>query len=280
MDTPGLTLPPDYDAYRARAQGYIARASRFPFQWGMPNGLKTRDGTPTEFFRFDQRRLKRMVERGEHIIRCLIIWMALIRLRAGLVVPVASKLPVATSDNLHTRDEHPQDHPDQHLFSLRALPLYDAKLPSFSISLPSPEDRATASEEGRRAHRTGRKAQRRPRNDTIQSATFLVARIGRLYDLFGQIDDRAERIAAHWAGRLQPEIKAYQAELTRRIEVANTHDASPDLSGLTRPELRPLKTGFPPDDLSDDAPDDERDDLLALHDVALRAADRFHELCG
>ena len=352
MDTPGLTLPPEYDDYRARAGGYLTRVAQFPFDWGMPQGAKNKDGMPIDFFRWDRRRFRRMVERAEHIIRCLIIWMALIRLRAGLVVCSGQSSPgdrssgnrftgsisdpphpapsrcscgARTAVSCSCADQHDQwsdsycpscggvhEHregaecpepqaTDQHssiwgeaaggqnknapihpLFVIRALPLYDPKLPAFRISLPEEITREDLwMQASQRACRTTEKASyRRPRNDSIHTSGLLVARMERLFDLIGEIDKRADRIAAVWARRLKPEIRAYKAELSRRIETANANDTSPDLYGLTRPELRPVKTGFPPDELVDDAPDDERDDLLALHDVALRAAELFYERCG
>ena len=92
MHEPGLDISEEFYAYKDRASGYIARASHFPFQWGLPNGAKNKNGFPIEFFRWDRRVLKRMVDRAEHIIRCLIIWMAWARLRSGLVEPVYSVL--------------------------------------------------------------------------------------------------------------------------------------------------------------------------------------------
>ena len=92
MHEAGLDISEEFYAYKERASGYIARASHFPFQWGLPNGAKNKNGFPIEFFRWDRRVLKRMVDRAEHIIRCLIIWMAWARLRSGLVEPVYSPL--------------------------------------------------------------------------------------------------------------------------------------------------------------------------------------------
>ena len=92
MHEPGLDIPEEFYAYKDRASAYIARASHFPFQWGLPNGARNKNGFPIEFFRWDRRVLKRMIDRAEHIIRCLIIWMTWARLRSGLVEPVYSPL--------------------------------------------------------------------------------------------------------------------------------------------------------------------------------------------
>lgn len=40
MHEPGLDISEEFYAYKDRASGYIARASHFPFQWGLPNGAK------------------------------------------------------------------------------------------------------------------------------------------------------------------------------------------------------------------------------------------------
>ena len=177
MHEPGLDIPEEFYAYKDRASGYIARASHFPFQWGLPNGAKNKNGFPIEFFRWDRRVLKRMVDRAEHIIRCLIIWMAWARLRSGLVEPIFSPLlgraPRRAShsrlfpcDCAHmeraqgcrfcapheqgegagapalagsSTEQSKQNQPVHHLYSIRGLPLYDLRVAPFKVSLPSPQ---------------------------------------------------------------------------------------------------------------------------------------------
>ena len=44
--------------------------------------------------------------------------------------------------------------------------------------------------------------------------------------------------------------------------------------------ITPIKSPDPPPDMMEGAPDDERDDVLALHDGAIRAAELFNGFCG
>ena len=185
MHEPGLDISEEFYAYKDRASGYIARASHFPFQWGLPNGAKNENGFPIEFFRWDRRVLKRMVDRAEHIIRCLIIWMAWARLRSGLVEPVYSPLlgrNPSTSGSGHpapsrcscdantdvcvcgaalsaTHREVPdlirgeaggqnQNQPVHHLYSIRGLPLYDLRVAPFKVSLSSEAPRSSLRTQG------------------------------------------------------------------------------------------------------------------------------------
>lgn len=85
MNEPELDIPEEFYAYKSRATTYIARLSGFPFQWALPDSSTTQTGFPTSFFRWDQRRFRRLIQHAEHLIRCLIIWMAYARLRSGLV---------------------------------------------------------------------------------------------------------------------------------------------------------------------------------------------------
>ena len=123
-----------------------------------------------------------MVDRAEHIIRCLIIWMAWARLRSGLVEPIFSPLlargshpgrdpgldalrPTLGRDGLHTSDcagaECPEPQameqhssienknaPVHHLYSIRGLPLYDLRVAPFKVSLPSETDRSSLRTQG------------------------------------------------------------------------------------------------------------------------------------
>ena len=179
MHEAGLDISEEFYAYKERASGYIARASHFPFQWGLPNGAKNKNGFPIEFFRWDRRVLKRMVDRAEHIIRCLIIWMAWARLRSGLVEPVYSPLlgrnpsgsgrpaPSLCSCGANT-DEcvcgaalstthreaggeaggQNQNARVHHLYSIRGLPLYDLRVAPFKVSLPSETTRSSLRTQG------------------------------------------------------------------------------------------------------------------------------------
>ena len=315
--TPAPNLPPEFADYKARAEAYVARAAMFPYDWGRPDGAKSPLGIPTDFFRYDAKQFRTLIERAEHIIRCLIIWMAMIRLRAGLIktsnitgtqqpdwagrsrgepkanrigeqnkiifsscsvpVPHASLLgaPAPARSLVNDHSDAQSRQPKHYDLTLRNIPLYEPKLPAFRISMPWPpstRDRVTRP-------RTSRVKYRRPRNDTIQSQARLVERMMRLGKLVEQLDQRADRIARYWAGKLRPQIKAYRAELSHHLDVISDTETAPQLQ-LVRPELRPIKQPDPPDPLIATAPEDEREDLLALHDAALRAADRFYDLCG
>lgn len=58
------------------------------------------------------------------------------------------------------------------------------------------------------------------------------------------------------------------------------HRIRDDKSEFIPSQPLPLKTADPPPDLLTDAPEDESDDLHALHDIAYRAAEAFPSLCG
>ena len=370
MHEPGLDISEEFYAYKDRASGYIARASHFPFQWGLPNGARNKNGFPIEFFRWDRRVLKRMVDRAEHFIRCLIIWMAWARLRSGLVEPVYSVLGRNPSTSgsgrpapsrcscgaqrgslepvlceLCSREQN-QNAPVHHLYSIRGLPLYDLRVAPFSVSLPEkkvprPLDggegfsvRGCESQPhpqplsfpGRRGEFSDRSAlhretgsRKRIRNDKVFSSEILIMRMERLGKLYEEIDTRAARIAGLWLGRMknreetllpwwekgwdeggarsanhsldgENSIPLTPAPLPTKGErgAPTSRDAPNDqrsgataLSGTRRNavSITPIKSPDPPPDMMEGAPDDERDDVLALHDGAIRAAELFTRHC-
>ena len=370
MHESGLDISEEFYAYKDRASGYIARASHFPFQWGLPNGARNKNGFPIEFFRWDRRVLKRMVDRAEHIIRCLIIWMAWARLRSGLVEPVYSVLRRNPSTSgsgrpapsrcscgaqrgslepvlceLCSREQN-QNAPVHHLYSIRGLPLYDLRVAPFSVSLPEkkvprPLDggegfrvRGCESQPhpqplsfpGRRGEFSDRSAlhretgsRKRIRNDKVFSSEILIMRMERLGKLYEEIDTRAARIAGLWLGRMKNREEALlpwwekgwdeggarsanhsldgensipltPAPLPTKGErgAPTSRDAPNDqrsgataLSGTRRNavSITPIKSSDPPPDMMEGAPDDERDDVLALHDGAIRAAELFTRHC-
>ena len=199
MHEPGLDIPEEFYAYKDRASAYIARASHFPFQWGLPNGARNKNGFPIEFFRWDRRVLKRMIDRAEHIIRCLIIWMAWARLRSWLVVAAPSPLPPRTNHAPRTSEP-----PVHHLYSIRGLPLYDLRVAPFTVSLPT---REFVGSPERNPSRNGRS--KRIRNDKIFSSEILIMRMERLGKLYDEIDTRAARISGIWLGRMNYKEKAF-----------------------------------------------------------------------
>lgn len=179
----------------------------------------------------------------------------------------------------------------------------------------------------------------KPRNDQILDCNLLVERAHRLSKLLDEIDPRARRLAARWAGYLtnsdadgetplspgglercendpvnhflaqgaggEGEMKADPnsslhtsnregaGRLSRRRkneaeQKKQTHETGSVCSppwkggagGGSSFSLNPLKTCWPPPDLLNEAAEDEAEDLKELHDVALRATEAFHELCG
>ena len=280
--TPVPDLPPEYEAYKTRLAGYIARAACFPFDWGRPEGRKDRFGMPLDLFRYDAKRLAVVIDRAEHLLRCLMIWMAMIRIRAGLVTRDASA-PIQLPVDLQS-GQNPSIQPIHLDLTLRNIPLYEPRLAPFRISLPElnpqhdTEDRAVTpwceAKTTRTQTRKGYKG--RPRNDAVLASDKLIKRLHRLGSLLDTLDARADRIAHIWAARITAERTGHTPEKTA---LAAQNPDSLDQSVRRRPELRPLKTNDPPDKLLDTAPEDERDDIIALHDAALRAADRFVELC-
>ena len=360
MHEPGLDISEEFYAYKDRASGYIARASHFPFQWGLPNGAKNKNGFPIEFFRWDRRVLKRMVDRAEHIIRCLIIWMAWARLRSGLVEPVYSPLlargprpgqepgldalrPTLGRNGIHTSDcagaECPEPQameqhssienkkaPVHHLYSIRGLPLYDLRVPPFKVSLPSETSRSSLRTQGSGsdgqdsrlrgneresslepalcgAERRENKSKRRPRNDKVFSSEILIMRMERLGKLYDEIDTRVARIAGLWLWRMTHKEKALLPWWEKGWDEGGARSANQPpneensipltpaplpprergaLNATPQPHLTilPIKSPDPPPDMMEGAPDDERDDVLALHDGAIRAAELFVQHCG
>ena len=112
---------------------------------------------------------------------------------------------------------------------------------------------------------------------------------------------RAARLAAHWAGMcLPPSVEALLPPIECLATPSNCHprldlgprkdnpssasgswvSARDDKSEFIPSKPLPLKTADPPPDLLTDAPEDETNDLLALHDIAYRAAEAFPGLCG
>ena len=233
----GFSIPGQFKDQIERLSVYLNRIAHFPFHWARPGSTPDQP----DFFRYDAERLARMINSAEHFLRCLIIWMAWLRLHHGEVTPRRiSALPKPIG-----RRPVPEEdmHPD---FALRALPLRTARLPAFRISLP--DDRGAATP---RANAKGKRSAHRPRNDDTLSGETLIARAERLDKILEDLDARATRYASWWAGRLLFDRQS------------------------TEPAFTPLKHWQPPPDILDGAPPDEEADLLAIHDVACRAAAAF-----
>ena len=189
---------------------YIFRINRFPQRWGLPGDGQDEQGLRRRLFRFDLKRLTRMVDRAEHIIRCLIIWKAFRVMREGEIKPSRERFPTPPTSSA-PREPAPPVHPH---FKLRALPLYDPKAPPFRISMPSEfkspasgQERAWGEVESKpcapRLSSTLRKNRRRPRNDNISREERLYLQLDRLSDIYDSIDTRGARLAARWAGWLR-----------------------------------------------------------------------------
>lgn len=316
------------DALKLRIGNYIARIVGFNSGWGIHGRGKRPDGFYGHFFRFDANRMTRMVLACEHLIRCMIIWMAVRAYRDTDIQPANYRLPSGGA-----RGPRAPEAPMDAMFALRALPLYEPKLPPFLISMPQPTKHAALSAfyangssreqnenvsgaKPARLRATGSSKRRKLRNDQILDCNHLVERSHRLSKLFDEIDSRARRLAARWAGYLtnpgtddsvehptSDRVGATSPSETRGIageqkkptqttspssqEYSPERDPSrspglgPGRSGRSNQiKLNPLKTYWPPPDLFTEAPDDEAEDLRELHDVARRATEAFPSLCG
>lgn len=253
------------DKVKSRLGEYVSRMLSLNTGWGLYGRGMRPDGFYSHLFRFDAKRLTRMVKSAEHIIRCLIIWMAYRTYRDTEIEPVYSGLRLldrnssasgfgrsapspcscatctngsvgyptsdcagagafAQANNSTEQDNQtaggqqetgagdpnlpfgniteqtktkPPIHPH---FKLRGLPLYNPKLPAFRISMPGA---AIALQPHKSGGRLLQK-RRRLRNDDVLDCKVLMERVLRLSTLVDQIDERAARLAAHWAGMCLP----------------------------------------------------------------------------
>ena len=259
----------------AQVKRYILRALRFPLSWGVPEG----DGEPIserpQLFRLDARRLRDRIIRAEHMIRCLIIWRAFRMTRDEGVEPVTSHLPTPPAFPALRESVRPV-HP---LFAPRGEPLFAPRPPAFRISMPEPRAEDAPCRSGRSAREPqGRWV--RPRMDDLVCNDVLYLRLERLDALFDEVDTRAGRLAARWAGYCQPQA-AVDPSPSRDENGDDPSSFWPPPAGAPPSSLiRPLKSHDPPHDLLENASEEECEDLHILHDVAFRAAESFPALCG
>mgnify|MGYP000462593283 CR=1 FL=1 len=257
----GIPLPAAFAGFIERLPLYLARIARLPIAWGIP-GSEGAHGMPTRLFRYDHDRMKRMVLLSEHLIRCLIVWLAFLRLHYDKVSLNAHAAPLTGSKS--TTSQRPMDE----RFSARALPLHPVKPPPFRVSMPAPSPKPYAKGSGLR---TTTHAKRR--YDDEMDGERLIQRADRLEHLIDTLLPRADRLAAYWAGRL----KRARAPVVRDTDAPAPHNACSEPRDLI---FDPLKSPRPPPDLLEDAEDDEAEDLSLLHDVAIDAAEGFNALCG
>ena len=238
-------------ALKQRIGHYIQLTACFTDDWG----IFDEDGTP-RLFRYDVRRLTSMVVRAEHFLRCAIILAVFERLRHGGITPRPFGLNGAPAQT--SRTPEPPLHP---FASLRGIQKRDPAPPGFSVSMPS-EGGPAASTPSTKVTRT---PQRRARNDDVLSCDILMARIERLKTIRAEIDDRADKLAAIWAGMI--------------VSRNTTSRARPDIA---RPAnfFLPLKDWRPPPETTQGAPPDETEDLITLHWAAYNAAEGIAALCG
>lgn len=111
----------------------------------------------------------------------------------------------------------------------------------------------------------------------------------RLGTLIEEIDTRAARMAGIWLARMQnsePSRSPIRASGTRKKPALDPGSSPGKASGGSRLSNDtpwhpiPIKSPDPPPEILQEASDDERDDLLALHDAAIRAAELFSQHCG
>lgn len=243
---------------------FLMRLALFPVSWGVAEPGETGFDPRPRLFRYDAQRFRQMILCAEHMIRCLIIWLAYRKMRDEQITPTAyNPMPAMAGRKI---PQHVPAHPQ---FAPRGLPLFEPKAPTFSISMPMELTcRRGAPSRSRRQGPT-----RRPRNDELGTHERLYLRFERLDALFGNLDQRATRLAARWSGMLahQPEPDA------DAIGGLNTR---PPLYGRPPPVIRPLKTYDLPPDLESGVSGDTLDTLHRLHNAAYRAAEGFTALCG
>lgn len=257
----GVPLPDAFAGFFERLPLYLARITRLPIAWGIP-GSEGAHGMPTRLFRYDHDRMKRMVLRSEHLIRCLIVWLAFLRLHYDKVAPSEHAAPL--TGGASTTPQRPVNE----LFSVRALPLTPVKPPPFRVSMPDPSSKPYTKGSGLR---TTIRAKRRYDDD--MDGERLIQRADRLEHLIDTLLPRADRLAAYWAGRM----KRARAPVAHGNDTPAPHDAFIEPRDLI---FDPLKSPRPPPDLLEDAEDDEAEDLSLLHEVAIDAAEGFNALCG
>ena len=296
-----------FQGMMAQVQLYLSRVALYPFHWGIHDGAPITEDWRPRLFRYDVRRLSKMIDMAEHMIRCLIIWLAYRKMRDEGVTPRRHFLPTPPPACARTRQA-----PIDHRLAARCVPLFDVKPPLFRISMPedrsSLRDRQTNSPESALFEPPVRESKPgRLRNDDILSDDRLYLRLDRLDALYASIEARALRLAARWAGQMiKPDIpyavqhESDAAQVRRKHIRSSEPNArgteppaqcsgpaalpfrSPDIRAdmRTRAPPRPIKTYGPPPDWLDLARPDEAEDLHILHDAAIRAAEGFPALCG
>lgn len=238
-------------ALKQRIGHYIQLAACFTDDWG----IFDENGTP-RLFRYDVKRLTSMVVRAEHFLRCAIILAVFERLRHGGITPRPFGLNSAPAhaNRTHETPLHP-------FAALRGIQKHDPAPPGFSVSMPREAGPATSTP----SLKATRTPQRRARNDDILACDILLARIERLKTIRAEIDDRAVKLAAIWAGMIASRKKTSRAR-----------------SYIARPAslFLPLKDWRPPPETTQGAPPDETEDLITLHWAAYNAAEGIAALCG
>lgn len=238
-------------ALKQRIGHYIQLAACFADDWG----IFDEDSTP-RLFRYDVKRLTSMVVRAEHFLRCAIILAVFERLRTGGITPRPFGLngAPAHANRTHETPLHP-------FAVLRGIQKRDPAPPRFSVTMPRETGpaKATLSPKGTRT------LHRRARNDDILACDILMARIERLITIRAEIDDRADKLAAIWAGMIASRKQASRA--------------APEIAKPANLFL-PLKDWRPPPETTQGAPPDETEDLITLHWAAYNAAEGIAALCG
>lgn len=303
-----------FQGMMAQVALYLSRVAHFPFHWGLTDDAPIKDAMRPRLFRYDARRLSRLIDMAEHMIRCLIIWLAYRKMRDETVTPRRHFIPTPPPPGARLAQD-----PIDHRLAARCVPLFDPKPPPFCISMP--EDRSSLHalsphqtgaepvsdltdherqirefELAMRDEECGAPRSGKLRNDDILTNERLYMRLDRLDQLYDGIDQRAARLAARWAGQVSPVVIPYapqhasdaaQIRDPEHPPPQNTGSAgrqfpsfkAPDDTQDIRPPC-PIKTYDPPQDWLDLARPDEAEDLLILHDAALRAAEGFPALCG
>lgn len=218
-------------------------------------------------FRYDEKRLRRIILAAEHMVRCFIILLAFTRARETPITPVRFTLTPGARNFGSRAKTAPLDHQAE----LRCIPMYEVKPPAFTISLPGEAGKSDIC-----SGKTARRRYARPRNDDKLNIDRLWLRLERLPDLLKNAKIRADRIARIWAGMLTPKIARHKRQ--KRLKAERPDD--PSILTFKPPAFEPLKDWRPPPFIMEGADETEQGDIISLHYAAGEAAKGIYALCG
>lgn len=255
------------ESVRARISRRFGAAFTLIENWGLIDEHAELGEGKYKLFRYDEKRLRRIVLAAEHMVRCFIILLAFTRAHNEYLRPIRFTLTPGAR-NYGPRAAH---RPLDRQAELRCIPMYEVKPPAFTISLPGETRKSMA-----HARKTTRRKHVRPRNDDKLNIDRLYLRAQRLPDLLTNAEIRADRIARIWAGMLSPKIARQKRQ--KRLKAERPDD--PSILTFKPPAFEPLKDWRPPPFIMEGADETEQDDIISLHYAAREAAKGIYALCG